>query len=369
MQALAKLEESFRSAATGRVPWGEPLTALTDMLGAKMGQIALVDRDGNLLLNVFTKHALDASDDYMAWRGYDPAVNPRSRAIVSGPAMRCIVDEEFIDAKQIARSPIYQGLFKPHDVPHCGLVRLSGSPADGMGGLTMLWPSSAGPADEKKRRILETLAPVLAASLTLATHLEGSKTSSLLGTVEMLVGPAILLGPDRGVIGVSAAAEALLRGATHLTKRGGRLTAIVAQCEAALGAAFRQAIGAGSTPGAPIKLVVVSSGSDRPPLVLELHRLPERDFEGPINARILLTVRTARADLPTSTADALRKAFDMTAAEATVADLLGMGHDLAAIAAHRGVGIETIRTQLKSIFHKTGTHRQAELVLALAPYR
>src|SRR3982751_5797663 len=131
------------------------------MLGAKMGQIALVDRDSNLLLNVFTQHALDASDDYMAWRGYDPAINPRSHAIVTGPAMRCIVDEEFIDAQQIARSPIYQGLFKPHDVPHCGVVRLAGPPSEGMGGLTMLWSASAGPADEEKRRLIEALAPSL----------------------------------------------------------------------------------------------------------------------------------------------------------------------------------------------------------------
>ncbi|HEU0066683.1 MAG TPA: helix-turn-helix transcriptional regulator [Sphingomonas sp.] len=334
-----------------------------------MGQIALADRDGNLLLNVFTQHALDASDDFMAWRGYDPAVNPRSRAIVNGPAMRCIVDEEFIDARQIARSPIYQGLFKPHDVPHCGLVRLPGSSTGGMGGLIMLWPGSAGPADEKKRRMLEALAPTVAASLTLAAHLDGSKAGTLLGTVEMLVGPAILLGLDRGVIGVSAAAEALLRGATHLTTRAGRLAAIVGQCEGALDAAFRQAIGARSVAGVPIKLVVVASRRDRPPLVLELHRLPERDFDGPMNARVLLTVKATRAELPTSTVDALREAFDMTAAEAAVADLLGMGHDLATIAQRRGVGIQTIRSQLKSIFQKTGTHRQAELILALTPYR
>lgn len=364
MHDMARLEERFRAAAVGREPWSEPLTALTDMLGAKMGQIALVDRDGNLLLNVFTRHALDASDDYMAWRGYDPAMNPRSHAIVSGPAMRCIVDEEFIDARQIARSPIYQGLFKPHDVPHCGLVRLAGSPSEGMGGLTMLWPTSAGPADERKRGILEALAPSLAASLSLATHLEGSKAQTLLGTVEMLVGPAILLGPDRGVIRVSAAAETLLRDGTHLTTRAGRLTATTGQCEAALGNAFRQALGADGA----VKLVIAGA-RDRSPIFSELHRLPDGDRQAQMNARILLTIRTQRPDPPTAAVDALRKAFDMTAAEAAVADLLALGHDIPAIASRRGVGIETIRSQLKSIFHKTGTHRQAELVIALAPYR
>jgi DNA-binding CsgD family transcriptional regulator len=338
------------------------------MLGAKMGQIALIDRQGNLLLNVFTRHALDASDEYMAWRGYDPAMNPRSHAIVTGPAMRCIVDEEFIDAQQIARSPIYQRLFKPHDVPHCGLVRLAASPTDGIGGLTMLWPGSAGPADQESRRILEALAPSLAASLSLAVHLDGSKTDTLLGTVEMLAGPAILLGPDRGVIGISAAADPLLSGATHLTTRAGRLTAVVGQCEAALAAAFRQTVGPGSTTGVPVKLVIFSP-HDRTQIVVELHRLPDRDHQDSTNARVLLTIRAQRPHLPTSTVDALRKAFDMTAAEAAVAELLGLGHNIAAITQCRGVSAETIRSQLKSIFQKTGTCRQAELVLALAPYR
>ena len=316
MQDLAILEERFRLAAVGREPWSEPLTALTEMLGAKMGQIAIVDRDGNLLLNVFTQHALDASDDYMAWRGYDPAINPRSRAIVGGPAMRCIVDEDFIDSQQIARSPIYQGLFRPHDVPHCGLVRLAGSPTEGMGGLTMLWPTSAGPADQRKRRILEALAPSLAASLSLATHLEGSKAQTLLGTVETLIGPAILLGPDRGVIGVSAAAEALLRGGTHLTMRAGRLVAVIGQCEAALGDAFRQTLGVGGSAGtcAPIKLVLAGT-RDQSPMVVELHRLPDDGRQAPMNARILLTTKAKRPKAPSPTIDALRKAFDMTEAE------------------------------------------------------
>lgn len=368
MHSLAMLEERFRAAAIGREPWDEPLTALTDMLGAKMGQIALVDRDGNLLLNVFTQHALDASDDYMAWRGYDPAMNPRSRAIVTAPAMRCIVDEEFIDATQIARSPIYQGLFKPHDVPHCGMVRLADAPGDGAGGLTMLWSASAGPATEEKRRLIEALAPSLAASLALATHLEGDKARTLLDTVEMLVGPAILLGPERGIIGMSSAAETLLRGGTHLTTRAGRLNAVIGQCEAALGKAFRQALDVGPNAGIPAKLVIAGA-RDRPPMIVELHRLPDRDQQAPMNARILLTIKARRPDLPTSAVAALRKAFDMTAAEAAVAELLALGHDVPTIASRRGVGIETIRSQLKSIFQKTGTHRQAELVIALAPYR
>ncbi|RZM24136.1 MAG: LuxR family transcriptional regulator [Sphingomonas sp.] len=179
-----------------------------------------------------------------------------------------------------------------------------------------------------------------------------------------------MLGPDRGVIGVSAAAEALLRGGTHLTMRAGRLVAVIGQCEAALGDAFRQTLGVGGSAGtcAPIKLVLAGT-RDQSPMVVELHRLPDDGRQAPMNARILLTTKAKRPKAPSPTIDALRKAFDMTEAEAAVADLLALGHDVSAIASRRGVSVETIRTQLKSAFHKTGTHRQAELVIALAPFR
>jgi DNA-binding CsgD family transcriptional regulator len=61
----------------------------------------------------------------------------------------------------------------------------------------------------------------------------------------------------------------------------------------------------------------------------------------------------------------LQSVFGLTPCEAQLARGLSIGDSLSAIAARSGVGIGTSRGQLKSIFLKTDTNRQAELVVIL----
>jgi DNA-binding CsgD family transcriptional regulator len=61
----------------------------------------------------------------------------------------------------------------------------------------------------------------------------------------------------------------------------------------------------------------------------------------------------------------LRQAFGLTPVEAQIALGLARGQDLQEIATNRAVSVGTVRMQIKSIFQKTETHRQAELVALL----
>ncbi|HVI15377.1 MAG TPA: helix-turn-helix transcriptional regulator [Pseudolabrys sp.] len=63
------------------------------------------------------------------------------------------------------------------------------------------------------------------------------------------------------------------------------------------------------------------------------------------------------------TAAFLQNRFDLTPAEVRLVVDLVTGTSLKSSAKTRGVGYETVRRQLKSVFRKTGTHRQSELVL------
>ena len=64
--------------------------------------------------------------------------------------------------------------------------------------------------------------------------------------------------------------------------------------------------------------------------------------------------------------DLLEGLFDLTTAEAKVANGILSGRSLDDIAAASGLSKETARTQLKGVFAKTATKRQAELVSLLA---
>ena len=58
----------------------------------------------------------------------------------------------------------------------------------------------------------------------------------------------------------------------------------------------------------------------------------------------------------------LEHLYGLTRAEAEITIQLAQGDGLDAIAASRAVTLETVRTQLRTVYRKTGTHRQGELV-------
>jgi DNA-binding CsgD family transcriptional regulator len=82
---------------------------------------------------------------------------------------------------------------------------------------------------------------------------------------------------------------------------------------------------------------------------------------------ILLMTPVLKERLPS--ADLLHGLFDLTPAEAEVSRRLLDGRTIGEIAKVRGLSIETLRAQLKSIFMKTGTDRQSALVGLLSGLR
>lgn len=76
-------------------------------------------------------------------------------------------------------------------------------------------------------------------------------------------------------------------------------------------------------------------------------------------AVMVLIHDTAEAPLPSE--HVLRELYSLTAAEARIAAYLASGMSVDDIAAVAEVSRQTVRNQLKVVFDKTGTHRQAEL--------
>lgn len=68
---------------------------------------------------------------------------------------------------------------------------------------------------------------------------------------------------------------------------------------------------------------------------------------------------------PTITADLVQRLFDLSEAEAELAVALCAGRTLDEAATARGTSLHTVRSQLKSLFAKTGTNRQADLIVLM----
>lgn len=109
-------------------------------------------------------------------------------------------------------------------------------------------------------------------------------------------------------------------------------------------------------------------GQEVAPLVVHLIPLKgrARDVCGS-DGVLLLIARVGNEVLPN--ADLLRLLFDLTPAESRVARCLAEGMTLEQIAAALRISSLTVRTQLRSVFSKTGVRRQADLVRLLVSIR
>lgn len=109
---------------------------------------------------------------------------------------------------------------------------------------------------------------------------------------------------------------------------------------------------------------IVVPRRDQLPIILRLWPIerPER-WPSP-DARALLTLN-ALGPKPGPPASILAKAFRLTPSEAKLASIIARGVAPETAARELNISRETVRNQLKSVFAKTGTHRQGELVALL----
>ncbi|MCB5175403.1 helix-turn-helix transcriptional regulator [Microvirga lenta] len=109
----------------------------------------------------------------------------------------------------------------------------------------------------------------------------------------------------------------------------------------------RSALGLGRIDRRPLILRIVDIAGDMRPV-----------FEGAALVAVLVDPETCPEPSPVL----LQQLFGLTRKEARVATRLMCGLTVQEIAKEAGVSVGTIRAQIKAVFAKTGTKRQAELV-------
>lgn len=355
--------EQFRGAAMGLVNWTSALDTLARATGARIGQLAAIDRSGAQVVNLLSGTSADEIEDYVVSGGPDPSLNPRTRAVLMAPEMRCISESDFATPELIDRTPIYTGLFRRGDVPYSSHIRLESTPGL-ITALSMLRPRSSGHTTPDEVRLIEAVAPGVSSAVKTGIAIGAMMDRMRLDTAEQLSGPTVLLGSELRVVSMSPEAEQLVRRGQHLRVRLGRLVASDDADTAALQNACRSVRTYGSTARGSMPVALRAIGM--PPLHGEVHPLPIRLPGGLSTAHAMLTVNMPRRANRVHTASAAKAAFGLTEAESEIAALLTEGNTLQAVADRRGTSLATVRSQVKTLLAKTGTHRQAEMVLRIA---
>jgi DNA-binding CsgD family transcriptional regulator len=213
-----------------------------------------------------------------------------------------------------------------------------------------------GPVGQDAVARLDRLRPHLARAALLSTRVAFERVVGAVAALEIVGIPAAVLDHRGQAIATNRILDELTP--AIVLSRPSRLALADATADVLL-AATMETLKDGLL-GAP-QSIPVPATETHPPMVVHVHpiRGQARDIFTSASAIILITPVASR-DLPS--ANVIQGLFDLTPAEARVARALGAGITINELSTTSGASIATIRNQVRSVFAKTGMHRQAELV-------
>ncbi|SAI50867.1 transcriptional regulator [Bordetella ansorpii] len=227
------------------------------------------------------------------------------------------------------------------------------------------------PLGVEETGFLERLTPHLQRAAQLQSHRFVTSTRALTGhaLLNKLRQPLALLGPDGTVVSINDACRRLLEATALLASAGGMLKLpdpFQRQFNEGCGALVAS-LGDGAGLSAGYRSMQVASpdfpesGSD---VLYAFYTLlmPEQlnDVYG-VQPLILVLFHHPATAAPLD-AELLAQTFDLTPSELRVSRMLAGGCTVKEIAARAGVQHDTVRKQLQSIYRKTTTSRQADLI-------
>lgn len=213
---------------------------------------------------------------------------------------------------------------------------------------------------DRDRRVLQRLVPHIRQSLRLSHRLgeHDTRKSAAVAALDSLSHGVLLVTRDARVVHANRAGDEIARAEDGLSigPRGTLVASRSGQTNSLHGLIARCALAAR---GGALSL---ERPSARRALEVIVAPLPERVRDANAQGAAVLVLVRDPEHQARPTPEILRGLYRLTAAEALLASELLAYRTLDDISEARGVSRETLRTQLKELFRKTGTNRQSELI-------
>lgn len=334
--------------------WEAALGAFAHACGARTGQLIAMDRERELIGHWLADAPESFMEEIEEFGFTDPGRNPRIRIGLAAPLHTAAADQDVLDADARRRFPIYAGLYERHDLPfNCQVVLMRDGENFVRASVTRT--AAQGPLDAAAFRAFESLIPHLESAVRMQANLHDVTQAAALTTLDAVGAAAFLLNEAGRVIGLSAAAEAYVAAGAVVQLSGGRLRLRAPADQAALDAALAQM--RASLRHGDVAAIAPVALSDAP-FVIDLQLLPRQAMPFAGAPAALAVIRSVRAE---ERMRALRGAYKLTEAEASIALAVADGDELKDIAARRAVAVSTVRSQVQAIYTKLDVHRQVEL--------
>jgi DNA-binding CsgD family transcriptional regulator len=355
----ADLVAEIYEAAAMPERWPRALERLAASVGAQAAALKCKDAQGRQRISA-TARAVDGYADFLANGASYP--NYRTQRGRERLFAGFVHDLELTSPEEHDADPIYQRFLRPH-----GFSWSSGTLAPLPTGEVAVFDihraAHAGPFSRREMRLLDPYRPHLVRAVLLSSRLWLERARTAVTGIEAVGLPAASISGDGRVLAANDAFEAL---APQVCFRAfDRITLADRQAASRLAETLAR-LGAGSA--LPARSIAVGADAEHPPLVL--HVLPVlRNGADIFDCAAALVVASPVVPANPPAGDLLHNLFDLTPAEARLAGMLASGTPLGEMSRQVPVSIETLRSQLKSVMHKTGTRRQVDLVRLLLSAR
>lgn len=258
------------------------------------------------------------------------------------------------------RSEFFQDFCRPHHLTDFLGALLERSPETGLVAVGLIRRPDERRFADDDLRLLQGLVPHLRRALRLQRAVRASGPARGAGVDDLRL-PALTVDARMRVLHANAAAHRLLAEGDGLLTRHAVLMATDPGDTARLAKAVLDAHRPSRAATSPACAVTVGRAPGRPRHTVVV--LPHRRDRLLPDGAVLYVVQPDGA-LPS--AALLRRAYGLTAAEARLAEAIASGLSIQEVADRFEVTRNTVRSQLRSVFAKTGTDRQVVLARLVA---
>jgi len=284
--------------------------------------------------------------------------------LATSPGRLCL-GQDYWPERDMLRSEFYQDLLKGFDMRYMAAV-LTRPHMGFRESLSLYRGHEAVRFDRESVAMLDFLYPHLETALHTRRRLMTLETrvGDLETALDQMACPLILVSASLRVVLVNRSARVILDAADGLILRNGRLDTKNSAESATLKSVLSKAV------SGALRLSFHHAGAmtiSRPPRkLLQLVAAPlmhsSSPFPGGAAALVFLTDPESAPQLP---GEILQALYGLTLTETRLSLLLLEGTSLNEAAELHCVSKETVRTQIRSIYSKTGTNRQSELLTLL----
>jgi DNA-binding CsgD family transcriptional regulator len=359
-----RVVERFLEAAAAPELWPDALHELALACGAEGA--AAHSSDGLRTLATVASEGVAELHDGFVNRWSAPELNShraRGIALIRKGWRGALTEQHCFSRDDLAADPFQQEFFiRSGYSSFAGMIL--GQTASSTLSVSVIRRIGQGEYSRDEIAFINRLSRHLRAASTVALRLGMSATARLSDAFAMTGKPVAVLGRDGRVVHMTASFEGLLNGGLRL--KAGRLECREPAANKTLTAAIERAICYEELRHEPLNAVVLPRREGLRPLVAHIVPVVGRVHDLLHLAAALVTLTDLEAMPAGPIGPILERAFSLTPAEARLAAQLVTGKSLAEIAAAERVAYETLRGHLKSVFEKTRTGRQAELVSLIA---